>query len=65
MKYERGTEASKTIKFLKVCENKRLGKRRELQVGISSEEFLVFCPLEQHIIATYHSFSFLLQFQVL
>lgn len=58
MKNERGTETSKTIKTLKICHNKWLSKKRSFQVPMSSEEHLLFCPVEQHIIATHHSFSY-------
>lgn len=54
MRNERGMEASKTVKSLKVCHNKWLSKRRVFQVSTSSEEHLLLCPwnntLLQHII---------------
>lgn len=58
MKNERKTEASKSIKFLKVCHNKWLIKRRVFQVATSSEELLLFCPMAKHIITTYLIFSY-------
>lgn len=58
MKNERKTEASKSIKFLKVCHNKWLIKRRVFQVATSSEDLLLFCPVAKHIIATHLIFSY-------
>lgn len=51
-------EGQKPPRLLKVCHNKWLSERRVFQVPISSEEHLLFCPVEQHMIATYHSFSY-------
>lgn len=60
MKNERGTEASKTIKYLKVCHNKQLSKRRVLQLLMSSWRAPSLLPLMWNSTSLQHIIVFLI-----